>query len=221
MSESVRVQQPAISKELLLLSLIFILELLALPAQFYLLLRTGEFTFVHAVVRFFSFFTVLTNSIVAVTCIVLLFGKKSKVYDFFRQGSTLTAVTVYILIVGVVYNIILRPLQHLDGLHRITTEIFHTVVPLLFLLYWIMFVKQENLGWKLIPAWLIYPLIYVVYTLLHGWYTGFYPYPFIDINKLGFDQAMLNGLFVLLSIIVLSFVLITAKRMMKRELNPN
>ena len=193
----------------LLLMTIMVLEWLALPTQFYLLINTGQFTWAEAVVRFFSFFTILTNFMVALCATILLFGKSSTAYEFVHKKTTLTAVTVYILIVGIVYNIMLRPLHQLQGLHSIITEIFHSVVPLLFLLYWLLFLPQERIPWKNIIMWQVYPLLYVFYTLLHGWYTHFYPYPFIDVNKLGFNRAMTNGLFVLLAFVVLSAILTT------------
>lgn len=191
-----------------LLAIIMVLEWFALPAQFYLLIHSNAFTWAEAVVRFFSFFTVLTNTMVVVCCTIFFLGKRTWAYQFFSRYTTLTAITVYILIVGMVYNILLRPLQHLQGLHRVTTEIFHTAVPILFLLYWLFFTAKHYIPWKKLLPWLVYPLTYVVYTLLHGWYTNFYPYPFIDITKLGFARAMTNGLYVLLSFVIVAVILV-------------
>ena len=36
------------------------------------------------------------------------------------------------------------------------------------------------------PAWLIYPLAYVAYTLAHGAVMNWYPYPFLDVTQLGY-----------------------------------
>jgi hypothetical protein len=187
----------------LLLAIILLLDCFALPSQFYLLATNGQFNFFGSVVRFFSFFTVLTNTMVAITSAILLLGKGSA-YNFFNRNTTLTAITVYIVIVGLVYNVILRPLENLQGIYRVNTEIFHTIVPLLFLLYWIVFVPKQNMSWGSLPYWLIYPLLYVIFTLLHGKYSGFYPYPFIDVNKLGLNKALTNGAFVMLAFVLLS-----------------
>jgi hypothetical protein len=48
----------------------------------------------------------------------------------------------------------------------------------------------------------------VIYTILHGKYTGFYPYPFVNVTQLGFNKAMQNGVLVLVAFAVLSFILI-------------
>lgn len=202
----------------ILLGIIFALELYALPVQFYLLLKNPEFTFFSAAVRFFSFFTITTNTIVFLCSALLLFGGKSKANVFFRKCTTLTAVTVYILIVGIVFNLLLRSTLHLEGHHLIVSEIFHTVVPILFFVFWLFFVSPEKISFKVISSWLIYPIIYIIYTLFHGLATEFYPYPFIDATQLGFQTAIINGFFVLLSFVILSIILISIFRIKTKSL---
>ncbi len=191
-----------------LITAIFILECFALPVQYFLLLNGTAFTVFEATVRFFSYFTILTNLLVALCSLFLLVPADTTLKQFFNKGTTLTAITVYILIVGLVYNIILRPLAEFGGLHLAVSEIFHTVVPILFLLFWVKFVPKRSLEYKWLPVWMIYPLLYVIYTLLHGIYSGFYPYPFIDAGQLGFAPAMTNGVFVLIAFALLSVLLI-------------
>lgn len=197
----------------ILLGIIFALELYALPTQFYLLLQGGEFTFFSAAVRFFSFFTITTNSIVFICCAFLLFGGRSKANAFFKKCTTITAITVYILIVGIVFNLLLRSILDLKGHHRIVSEIFHTVVPILFFFYWLYFVNPEKILFKVILFWMFYPILYMIYTVIHGFLSNFYPYPFIDVTKLGLQTALVNGVFVLIAFIVLSVILISISKM--------
>ncbi|KAF2336847.1 hypothetical protein FND99_00105 [Flavobacterium daemonense] len=150
------------TKRKILPSIIFILELYALPVQFYLLLNGSEFTFFSATVRFFSFFTILTNSIVFLWAGMFLFKGKSNSKSFFSRYTTITAITVYIMIVGIVFNVLLRSIAHLDGQHRIVSEIFHAVVPSLFFIYWFFVVPIEKISFKVILLWLIYPIIYMI-----------------------------------------------------------
>lgn len=202
----------------ILLGIIFALELYALPVQFYLLLKNPEFTFFSAAVRFFSFFTITTNAIVIICSTLLLFGGRSSANAFFRKCTTITAITVYILIVGIVFNLLLRPVLDLQGHHFIVSEIFHTVVPVLFFFFWLFFVSPEKISFKVISYWLIYPIIYIIYTLFHGLATQFYPYPFIDATQLGFQTAIINGFFVLLSFVILSIILISIFRIKTKSL---
>ncbi|WPO77759.1 Pr6Pr family membrane protein [Flavobacterium sp. KACC 22761] len=196
------------TKRKILPSIIFILELYVLPMQFYLFYEGSGFTFLSTTVRFFSFFTILTNSIVFLWSALFLFGGKSNIKSFFSKCATITAITVYILIVGIVFNLLLRSVAHLEGQHRIVSEIFHTVVPVLFFVYWLLYVNPEKISFKVISFWLIYPIIYMIYTLCHGMLTNFYPYPFVDVTKIGLEKAIINGFFVLVAFVVLSCILI-------------
>ncbi|WP_433764037.1 Pr6Pr family membrane protein [Flavobacterium ginsenosidimutans] len=203
----------------ILLGIIFALELYALPTQFYLLLEGGQFTFFSAAVRFFSFFTITTNSVVFICSAMLLFGGKSAINAFFRKSTTITAITVYILIVGIVFNLLLRSIVDLQGHHRIVSEIFHAVVPTLFFFYWLFFVSPEKISFKAIWFWLVYPIIYMIYTLFHGFISNFYPYPFIDVTKLGLQTAFVNGVFVLIAFVILSVILIFISKIRTKKIS--
>jgi hypothetical protein len=41
---------------------------------------------------------------------------------------------------------------------------------------------------------LIWPSLYIAYTLAHGAVSDWYPYPFIDVVELGYPTALRNGL---------------------------
>lgn len=47
-------------------------------------------------------------------------------------------------------------------------------------------VEKGRLRWQDAPAWLIYPLAYVAYTLARGAVMNWYPYPFLDVTQLGY-----------------------------------
>ena len=82
------------------------------------------------------------------------------------------------------YNLVLRFLWDPQGWQLVADELLHTVIPLLFLLYWFLFVKRRNLYWKDAFLWLIYPFVYLLYVFFRGAITGLYPYPFIDVPAL-------------------------------------
>lgn len=43
-------------------------------------------------------------------------------------------------------------------------------------------------------VWQFFPIIYFIYILLRGAITNIYPYPFLDVARLGYDQVVLNAL---------------------------
>ena len=192
----------------LLALLITLLAWFALVAQLVLMLKTSVDAVSETLVRFFSFFTILTNLLVA-----LLFTGRLLHVSLSLQAGKLTAVTSYILVVGLVYQFLLRHLWQPTGLQWVVDELLHTIIPILVTVFWYIAEEKSGIKYKKIPAWLIYPLVYFVYILVRGLSTGEYPYPFIDGSKLGLGRAIVNGIFMLVFFVVVQVVLILiAKR---------
>lgn len=178
----------------------------ALIAQFYIYITTTQTSIPETIIRYFSYFTILTNLLVTICSTTLLFQSGSTGITFFSRQKTLTAITVYILVVGIIYNLILRFLWNPRGLQKIVDEILHTVIPLLFLTFWIVFVTRERLKARDLLPWLIYPLSYIIFILIRGAFSGFYPYPFVNVTQLGLNKVLVNlvciaGAFILLSLL--------------------
>ena len=108
----------------------------ALIAQFYLIMVNRVASIPETIIRYFSFFTILTNLIVAVCCTVILLKPSSSTGKFFSRPTILTAIVVYITVVGIVYNTVLRFLWNPQGLQLIVDELLHSVIPLLFIILW-------------------------------------------------------------------------------------
>ena len=199
----------------LLLAAIWLLGWFALIGQFYLIILNRVTSVPETIIRYFSFFTILTNLIVAICCSMLLSKSNSGMKIFFSQQSTLTAIAVYITIVGLVYNFILRFLWKPRGLQWIVDELLHTVIPLLFILLWLVFVQKGKIFWKSVLAWLLYPIIYLVFILLRGIPSSFYPYPFIDVDKIGYSQTFINSSGMLLAFLTVSILFLIVNRFKK------
>jgi len=188
----------------------------AIIAQLVLMINNRQVPVAETLFRFFGFFTIDTNIIVALCFTFIFLGAKSGLGNFFSQASTITVITVYITIVGIVYNVILRSLWEPTGLQKIVDELLHSVIPVLVILFWLIFVPIEQLKWKIAFSVLIYPLIYMIYALILGSVTKWYPYPFVDVNELGYNKALMNAAGVLVVIFVLSLALIATGKLMKR-----
>lgn len=167
----------------------------AVILQFYLQIANRTTGVAEATIRFFSYFTILTNILVAV-CFTSIAIQKGKSFLFFNNPGVLTAVTVYIFIVGLIYNLVLRSLWNPQGWQLVADILLHTVTPLLTLIYWFVYTSTKNISLKQTAGWLLYPLIYLVYVLTRGSFSNFYPYFFIDVSKLGYAKAFTNSLYV-------------------------
>ncbi len=197
------------------LTLIAIAGWFALIAQFYININSKVASAPEIIIRYFSYFTILTNLIVALCCTNLLF--RSNVSTFLAKPKTLTAITVYIVLVGIIYNVILRFLWNPQGLQRLVDELLHSVIPVLFLLFWLIFVPKGTLQWRNVFSWMIFALVYIIFVLVRGSFSGFYPYPFIDAGKLGLNKTIVNSLGITIVFFIISLVFIAIDRMMKRS----
>ncbi len=188
----------------------------ALAAQLYLIILNRVTPVPETIIRYFSFFTILTNILVTTCCTVLLLKGKSKLNDFFSRAKILSAIALYITIVGLVYNLILRFLWKPEGLQLLVDELLHTVIPLSFIFFWMFFVAKAKLQWKDIFPWLLYPFGYIIYVLIRGAFSGFYPYPFIDVTKLGYNKVFLNSGLLVIVFVIFSLLFVTVDRFLKR-----
>jgi hypothetical protein len=143
----------------------------AVIAQLILMLQNSGLPLGECLVRFFSYFTILTNIIVA-TCFTSLFFSPVDKDHFFARPGVHTAITVYIIVVGLTYNILLRFLWAPQGMQRIVDELLHTVIPILSLAYWIKYVRKTTLQYKNCFTWMLFPLAYVVLVAIGGAISG-------------------------------------------------
>jgi hypothetical protein len=124
------------------------------------------------------------------------------------KDGTITAITAFILIVGAVYQIVLRSIWEPTGLQLIVDELLHTIIPLYMLGYWFFNVDKSDLAPKKVFIWLLYPLIYVVVILVRGGFSNYYPYPFLNVSEIGFEKTIINTAVILACSVVLLIVLL-------------
>lgn len=166
----------------------------AIILQLYVTISIRQVPLLDVLIRFFSYFTILTNILVALHFSCLWLFPLSNFASYFKKFTTKTALMVYILVVGLIYNLLLRGIWTVTGLAKLADELLHSFIPSFFIIYWIFFSEKEKLNWKDALSWVWYPIIYLTYTLLRGVITNTYPYPFIDVTKLGYQQVIINSL---------------------------
>jgi hypothetical protein len=147
-----------------------------------------------ALARMSSYLTNLTVLACAIcfTCVALR-RYRSPVAHFFRQPTVVTAVVVYMVFVGLAYNLLLRGYWSPAMFRRVLNESLHSVLPMLAALYWVLFVPRFHLRWRHGLLWLVYPVAYLAVTFWRGSRSDFYPYPFINVDELGVEHVMINS----------------------------
>jgi hypothetical protein len=161
----------------------------------------------------FSYFTIQSNILVLIGSVWLL------VDPFLRGPRRLGGQTVRltgllgITITGLVYVVVLRPLGHPTGIAAWVNAGLHYLAPPLAMVGWLLFGPRPRVSWRVIWLSLIWPVAWVLYTLMRGAATGWYPYPFIDVDELGLPVVLRNLGFVLLLAAVILALLKTGDRM--------
>lgn len=133
----------------------------------------------HSVINFFSYFTILSNIIASVVFIIsavrLAKGIQPTKLDDAIRGASI----VYMIFVGIVFSVLLRDTDLGDLLPWINT-VHHYIMPIAALIDWMLQPPRFKISLKTTLVWLVFPAVYVTYSLIRGAATGFYPYPFFS-----------------------------------------
>ncbi len=102
-------------------------------------------------------------------------------------------------------------------MQRLVDELLHLIIPILFIIYWLVWAPKQDLKWNCFWPWLIYPLVYVVYSLIRGSMFDFYPYPFLNLSTIGFVHVFLNSLGLTLVFLLFSLLIIGIGKLMTKS----
>ena len=143
-------------------------------------------------INYFSFFTTIGNILVALAMTLPWLAPRSRLAQWLLRRSVRTVIVAYIIVVGLVYHLMLRNLYNPQGWRLACVIILHYVIPPLFIIDWLAFVQKRHLSWKILFGALALPVLYIAWTLVHGAFTGFYPYPFINVARFGYAQVLMT-----------------------------
>jgi len=153
----------------------------------------------------YAYFTIQSNILVAVVYLTLVINKdKSSLLLIIKNQATLA-----IILTGLVYNLMLR--SYLDGIdynpNSLSDLLVHTLTPILVLTDFIVFTKNGKMTVFEPLYYLIFPLIYWIFTIVYvalGGNFNFdteesnYPYFFLNFEKFGIGYFLLVLGFIIL-----------------------
>jgi hypothetical protein len=144
------------------------------------------------------YFTDQTNLVLAV--IFLWAGFATLLKGIQPPAWLKGCLTLYILVTGLVANIILPPTDPTTATYlygMMTSTMLHVIVPIMAVVDFILFDPHRRYKWHYSLTWLIYFPIYLTFIIIRanlwpnsgpgysGNPTSSYPYGFIDLSKLG------------------------------------
>lgn len=169
------------------------------------------------IANFFSFFTIQSNVVGALVMFIsafyLLANKWSPGLDSFRGAATL-----YMVITGVTYFLLLRGIE--DQLQTPIPWVniaLHYAFPILILLDWLLSPLARKVLFSQTVAWLLFPIAYVVYSMIRGYYAFWYPYPFLNPLDGGYGKVIVMCMFISLIALAGAFLLTRNRNTVKRK----
>ncbi|GAA3801072.1 Pr6Pr family membrane protein [Streptomyces coacervatus] len=172
-------------------------------------------------VRVLSYFTIQSSILLA---LVFALGARRAWTARHPLPSALTGATLlYITITGLVYHLLLAgastPFSMTGGTtpptgwQWISNQLLHTAVPVAALLDWLILTTPCRLHLRQAPTWLLYPLAYLVFSLVRGELIlpgtpGRYLYPFLDADLHSYKNVLGNALLLGLAFYALAVVMI-------------
>lgn len=150
-----------------------------------------------------SYFTIESNILVGVTTALLAANRwtRSTAFDALRLAG-LFGITVTF----VVYHVALAELQELEGGARFADSLLHTVVPVLCVAGWLVFGPRGRITGRVVAWSLLFPVLWLVFTLIRGEIDEFYPYPFVDVAARGYATVAVNC--VIVAVVIVSVALL-------------
>lgn len=131
--------------------------------------------------QYFSYFTILTT-IIGIG--VLGWGgvlALTRAVDPVGYTVARMSVLTYAVVTAIVYNALLRGIP--DEGFVVSTwpgEIMHVWIPIVMLLDWLLSPGRPALRWTALRIVVIFPLVWIGFTLVRGAFDGWYPYPFLE-----------------------------------------
>ncbi|MTD57891.1 Pr6Pr family membrane protein [Amycolatopsis pithecellobii] len=162
----------------------------------------------------FCYFTILSNLIVGGTSLLLALRpeRPSTVFRTLRLDGVLA-----IAVTGVVYHVALTGLVELSPAGEVANQLLHTASPILGVLGWLLFGPHGTLSPRIVWWSLAYPLLWLAFTLTRGGPTGFYPYPFLQADSLGYPRVALNCVLVAVKFLALAAATLLLDRQLGRR----
>ena len=175
----------------------------SLSAEPSLLGSSGQ-PLINRVVDYLSFFTIWSNIVVAIVAGYFVYQPRAASPRF----QTIWFIALLMIsVTGLIYHFALADLVDTQGAAAVSNACNHILTPLAFVLAWLIVGPRGWISLKLIMASFILPLSWILLTLIRGAIVDAYPYPFVNVVKLGYGPVLMNLVVILLACCVLALLL--------------
>lgn len=157
-------------------------------------------------INFFSYFTVLSN--IAAAGLLIVIGVRPAVLADDRVQLVRGGVTLYMAITGIVYNLLLAP-NSADVSTNLqwVNVVVHMIGPLFVVLDFVLDPPRRRPTVAEASVWLVFPAVWLLYTMLRGPAADWYPYPFLDPDENSAGEIVVTCIAILAAFVLVSAAL--------------
>ena len=157
-------------------------------------------------VNFFSYFTVLSNVSAAVVLGTL--AVRPALESDHTMSIVRGAVTLYMTVTGLVYAVLLAPAAaDVSTNLKWVDVVVHQIAPVVVLADFALRSPFRRPTWPHAATWLIFPAVWLVYTLVRGPRAHWYPYPFLDPDQSSTTEIVVSCIGIFAVMLALSAAL--------------
>lgn len=159
-----------------------------------------------SVLNFFSYFTNLSNIFAAVVLVVeSVLSWRGK--DLGPAWALLRCISVVCMaLVGIVFSALLRDVDLGSLLPWINTWL-HYVMPVAIVADWLITPPRHAIPYKRVLIAIVFPLVYLAYSLIRGAAISWYAYPFLNPADGGYGPVLLTCLIIAVAFVAMTFLI--------------
>jgi hypothetical protein len=202
-------------------TLTLLVAVIALVLQLYLVV-TGENILDSSAVttalpeqvrRYFSYFTIQSNILVAVSMFLIVRDRLDTQVARVVRLASLIGITV----TGIVAAVALPPSPTYTTANLVCDRLLHIVVPSLTFVGWVAFGPRGHVTRADVLPSLIWPVLWLAATLSLGPLVDWYPYPFLNVGAIGLGRTLVNCALVAVLFLALGTLALWADRRLSRD----
>ncbi|MCF8525588.1 MAG: Pr6Pr family membrane protein [Rhodoluna sp.] len=177
--------------------------------------------------EYFAYFSIVTAIVAGAFLVATGFGLVRNQEDSKRIEIARLSFTVAMIVVGVVYHLLLAdaPGDVRDGDYVwpvLPNEVIHTYGPILIVIDYLLSHKAFQIKLRAALWVAVFPLTWLVFSVIRGLVTNWWPYWFINPNEEGGVPGMLTYIAAITSFfLILGFLVLGIKKLIQKVVSRN
>jgi hypothetical protein len=152
------------------------------------------------IVNFLSYFTIQSNIIGIVVLLLMAArapGPRPAWLESLRGAASIYLTVTFVVVIALLKNVDV-------GLQLKWVDIaLHEITPLVIVADWVLDPPTVRITRRASLSWLVFPLLWLAYTMIRGPIAAWYPYPFLDPANGGYGTVAVMVVVVLVASTVL------------------